>query len=68
MVKEDGSNIIQVTIQGEEAATGLVRPDFDLIIIAARYEQRLSLVKVNASYWTIVFFESIDKRSHAVVP
>ena len=44
MVEEDGSDIVQVTVQCEEATPRLVRPDLDLVVIAAGDEPvRLSI-------------------------
>lgn len=39
-----------MAVQGEETAASFVVPDFDLVVIAARDEQRLSGVERDASY------------------
>ena len=38
MVEENGPNIIQMTIEGEETSSALIRPDFDFVVIPSRYE------------------------------
>ena len=68
MMKEDCSNIVEMTIQCEETSSGLVRPDFDLVIIPTRDEQGLRLVKVDASDWPIMFLESVNQCAHTIVP
>jgi hypothetical protein len=35
MVEEDGSNVIQVSRQGEHASFGVVIPDLDPVVIPA---------------------------------
>ena len=57
-----------MAIQGKQATAGLVGPDLNLVIIAPRDKQRLSLVKINTANRAIVFFEPVDQGSHAVVP
>ena len=68
MVEEYGSNIIEMAVQREEAASRLVRPDLDLVIVTARNKKGLGFVEVNASDGAIVFFESVNQCSHSVVP
>eukprot|EP00963_Diacronema_lutheri_P008926 scaffold776_cov347-Pavlova_lutheri.AAC.124 len=63
-----GSDVIQVAKQGKQAASKFVVPDFDLIIVSTRHEQRLGSMKVDPPHRAIVLVESIDERSHAVVP
>jgi hypothetical protein len=60
MMEEDGSNIIEMAIEGEKASSGLVRPDFDLVIVTARDEKRLCLVEVDTTDGTIVLLEAIN--------
>ena len=60
MMEEDGSNIIEMAIEGEEASSGLVRPDFDLVVVTARDEKRLCLVEVDTTNGTIVLLEAIN--------
>jgi len=33
VVEEDGSNIVQVAVEGEQTAPGLIGPDLDLVVI-----------------------------------
>jgi hypothetical protein len=68
MVEEDCSDIVQVTIECEQASPCLIRPHLDLVVVAARYEEWLCLVKVNATDWAIMFLKSINQCSHTVVP
>lgn len=67
-MKENRSYIVQVAVQGKETPPGLIRPDFDFVIISARNEKRLGLVEVNTSDGPVVLFESIYQGSHAVIP
>ena len=60
MMEEDSSNIIEMAIEGEKAPSGLVRPDFDLVIVTARDEKRLCLVEVDTTDGTIVLLEAIN--------
>ena len=68
MVEEDGPNIIQMAIEGEKTSPALIRPDFDLVVIAPGYEQWLCLVEVNASDGAIMLLEPIYQGTHAIVP
>lgn len=68
MVKENGPHIVQMPIQREQTSPCLVRPDLDLVVIAARDEEGLCLVEIDSSNWAIMFFESVNERPHAVVP
>lgn len=45
-----------------------MRPDLDLVIITARYEQWLCLMEVYTPYGAIMFLKAIDESAHAVVP
>lgn len=67
-MKKHSSNIIQVTVECEDTSPCLVRPNLDLVVIAARYEERLRLVKVDASDRSIMLFESINESSHPIIP
>jgi len=60
MMEEDSSNIIEMAIEGEKASSGLVRPDFDLVIVTARDEKRLCLMEVDTTDGTIVLLEAIN--------
>jgi hypothetical protein len=68
VVEKDSSNIVQMSIECKETSPSLVGPDFDLVVIGARYEERLGFVKVNATNWTIVLFKSVYEGAHPVVP
>ena len=68
MVEEDCSDIVQVTIECEQASPCLIRPHLDLVVVAARYEEWLCLVKVNATDWAIMFLKSVNQSSHTIVP
>jgi len=46
----------------------LVIPDFDFIVISARYNKRLVKMKVYTTNWPIVFFESFNDCSYSVIP
>lgn len=68
MVEENSSDIVQMTVQREQTPPGLVRPDLDLVVVTARDEERLGVVEVDSSDWTVVLFEPINQGSHTVVP
>lgn len=68
VVEEDGANVIEMSIESEEAPSSLVRPDLDFVVVPAGDEQRLSLVEVDSSDRTVVLFEAVYERAHAVVP
>lgn len=68
MVEEDGSDIVEVAVQGEQASPGLIRPNLNLVIVTARDEEGLGVVEIDSSDWTVVLFESINQGPHAVVP
>jgi hypothetical protein len=67
-VEKHCAHIIQMTIQCEQASPSLVVPDLNLVIITSGHKQGLGRVEINASDWAIVFFESVNESSHAVVP
>lgn len=62
------SDVIEMAIEGEEAASRLQRPNLDLVIVTSRDEEGLCFMEVDAADGTIMFFESIDQCSHTVVP
>ena len=68
VVKENRSDIVQVAIQGKETPPGLIRPDFDFVIISTRNKKRLGLMEVDTSDGPVVLLESIYQGSHAVIP
>jgi hypothetical protein len=57
-----------MTIQCEETPPSLVVPDLDLVIITTGDKQGLSRVEIDSSNGAIVFFETINQSSHAVIP
>jgi hypothetical protein len=59
-MEEDGSDVVEMAVKGEEASSSLVRPDFDLIVVTARDEKRLCLVKVDTTDRTIVLLEPVN--------
>ena len=68
MVKERGSDVIQMAEKGEDALLLFVVPNLDFVIITARYKEWLVLVKRNAADRTVVLVEFLDHCGHAVVP
>ena len=55
VMEEDSSNIINVTCQYEVASFLLVVPDSDITIITSRDKERKMQMKVNPSYWSVMF-------------
>ena len=41
VVEEDGADVVQVAVECKEAAPSLERPDLDLVVVTARYEEGL---------------------------
>ena len=68
MVKEDSSNVVEVTIECEETSSGLVGPYFDLVVVSSRNEERLCFMEINTADWSIVFLEAVYQGAHPVVP
>lgn len=68
MVEEYCPHVIQMSIQCEQTSSCLVTPHFDLIVVTSGDEEGLRRVEVNAANGAIVFFESVDQGTHAVVP
>ena len=68
MVEENGSHIIQMSVQSEKTAPRLIRPYFDLVVVASRDEERLGLVEIDTSNRPVVFFETVNESTHTVVP
>ena len=67
-VKLHRPDVVEVAQQREQAAAQLVRPDLDAIVVAARGEERLGGVEVDAADGAVVLVEAVDEGSHAVVP
>jgi hypothetical protein len=68
MVKEHGSNVVQMAIERKETSSALVGPNLDLVVIAPRHEQRLRFVEVYASDRPVMLFETVYQSAHAVIP
>lgn len=68
MVEKDGPDVIQMSVESEEASSCLIRPDLDFVVVTTGNEERLCLMEVNATHWSIVFFESVYECPHSVVP
>ncbi len=68
MVEEDCSHIVQMPVQGKQTSARLVRPDLDLVVVAARHKERLRVMEIDASHWPVMLLESVDQGAHAVVP
>jgi hypothetical protein len=54
--------------QGKEAPSELVIPHLDLVVVAPGNQQRLCVVKVDASNGPVVLLETVNDRPDAVVP
>lgn len=67
-MEKDGSDVVEMSIECEEAPPGLVRPHLDLVVVTTGNEEGLGLVEVDAADRPIVFFESINQCAHTVVP
>jgi hypothetical protein len=56
-----------MSIQRDYTPLEFIVPDFDLKIIAARDEEGLSEVEVDASDWAFVFVEGVEQCAETVV-
>ena len=54
VVKEGGSNVVQMAKQSKQALALLVIPHLDFVVVAARHKKRLLAMKWNASHRTFV--------------
>ncbi len=68
MVEEHGPDVVEMTVQGEKTPSSLIRPDLDLVVVAAGGKEGLGFVEVHRTNRTIMFFETIDQSTHTVVP
>lgn len=68
MVEEDCPHIIQMPVQRKQTSSRLIAPHLDLVIIPARHEQRLRLMKVDAADRPIMFFKAVNESAHAIIP
>lgn len=67
-MEEYSPHIVKVAVECEQASSALIRPNLDLVVVSSRNEERLCFVKVYASDRTIMFLESVDQCTHAIVP
>lgn len=68
VMEHSGSDVVQVTEQGEDAPSLLVVPHFDFVIIAAGNEQRLLIVKTYTPNGPVVLVELVEQGAHTIVP
>jgi hypothetical protein len=68
MMEENGPNVVKMAIECKKAASCLVRPDLDLVIVTAGDEKRLCLVEIDSTDGPVVLFEAINQCSHSVIP
>jgi hypothetical protein len=64
----DGSNVVEVARESEEATPDLVAPKFDLVVIPSRHKYGLARVKLYPSNRTIMLRKTVDESAHSVVP
>ena len=48
-MEEDGTDIVEMAVEGEKTFASLVVPDLDFVIIATGYEERLSGMEGDAT-------------------
>ena len=68
MMEEYCPHVIQMAIQSEKTPPCLITPHLDLVVITCGHEEGLRWVEVDASNGAIVFFESINEGTHAIIP
>lgn len=68
VVEEDGSHIVQMTIQGKHASSRLVVPHLNAVVVSTAHQQRLCGVKVDSSYRTIMLLQPIIDGACLVIP
>lgn len=68
MMEENSPHIVQMPVQSEKTSSRLIGPNFYLVIIPTRNEERLCFMEVNASNRPVMLFKSIDKGTHSIVP
>lgn len=68
MMEENSPHVVQMPVQSEKTPSRLIRPNFDLVIIPTRNEERLRFVEINASNRAVMLLKSIDKSTHSIVP
>eukprot|EP00967_Tisochrysis_lutea_P014290 scaffold16053_cov21-Tisochrysis_lutea.AAC.1 len=67
-MKLDGADVVQVAQQREQAASKLIVPDLDFVIITTGHKQGLRAVEVHPSHRAIVLIKAVNEGAHAVVP
>ncbi len=60
VVELNRPNVVQVPQQREKAAAQLVVPYLDFVIISARDNERLNLVKINTTNRAIMLVKSLE--------
>lgn len=68
MMEENCSDVVEMSVESEEASSRLVGPDLDLVVVAARDEEGLSSVEVDAANRAVVLLKSVNQGTHAVIP
>ena len=63
-MEHSGPDVVKMTQQREDAASLLVIPHFDLIVISSGDKKRLLFVKVHASDGTIVLVKLVKEGAH----
>ena len=66
-MEHSGPDVVKMTQQREDAASLLVIPHFDLIIVSARDKKRLLFVEIHSSHGSIVLVKLVKKRAHPKV-
>ena len=68
MVKENRPHVVKMAIECEQTPSTLIRPNFDLVVISARYKKWLCFVEIDSSDWPIVLLKAVYQSAHAVIP
>jgi hypothetical protein len=68
MMEKDCSDVIEMSCDCENAFLCLIIPPFDFVIIPSRYKQWLIRVKCDASHWSFMLFELVNKTTNPIVP
>ena len=67
-MEKHGSDIVQVTIQGENALASDEGPHPDQIVVTTGHKKRLRWVEIDTSNWTLMILKTVDKSAHTVIP
>ena len=68
VVKKHRSDVVQMAGQSEHALSGLGGPDLDCVVITTGNKDRLCWVERNTSDRPVVVLETVNQRTHSVVP